>query len=603
MPRRTPQPDQGVSLLHTLADSDTPLGVSLLRVSTVGQVNTDFNPEGISLPAQRKANERRAEAMNVAIVEEFVEPGVSGRRMDKRPEIQKLITYLNAHRNIKYVFVYALSRLARNSVEDAILSDKLKKMGVTLVSATENIHGGTPTDNAMHGMLAVFNQFRSEIDGADIAYKMGEKVKNGGSVGLAKIGYRNVRVTVDGREVRTIEVDPERGHLITQMFQLYATGRYGYYDIQEIITERGLRTKPTRKHPAGKISIHSIGRILSDRYYCGYVTHDGIEYPGRHQPLVSEELFDRVQHVLRSEHGGGTRHRTHKHYLKGRLWCQRCHRRLLLAKASGNGGTYLYYFCSGRQTKACDLPYLPVDGPRGVEHAVSAHWATVTLDRDFCTQISALADTIMADEQGTTTELRRQLKARITQLDGKETDLVACIGDHDPDMPLDKIKTQLRETRRELAGVRSQLDNTTTELDAGRELLGLALDMLTQPRTAYDASTDTGKAILLRTVFTTLYLDAIPEDPITATVTSHELAEPFATLTATRAAWQHHDTARGLYPQDQVEAPHGLSQSATGSSKGTVVGLTHHNTNRSVVAAGPLVDLRPLRPCVRDGKA
>lgn len=82
------------------------------------------------------------------------------------------------------------------------------------------------------------------------------------------------------------------------------------------------------------------GKIVSDRYYCGYVTHRGIEHHGRHEPLISEELFDTVQRVLATTNHSGIRRRVHHHPLKGLLWCSRCKKCFVLANATGNGGTY-----------------------------------------------------------------------------------------------------------------------------------------------------------------------------------------------------------------------------------------------------------------------
>jgi hypothetical protein len=51
-----------------------------------------------------------------------------------------------------------------------------------------------------------------------------------------------------------------------------------------------------------------------------------------------------------SERGSGTRNRIHKTPLNGQLFCGRCGSRLLLARGKGNGGIYMYFFCSSRQT-------------------------------------------------------------------------------------------------------------------------------------------------------------------------------------------------------------------------------------------------------------
>jgi hypothetical protein len=68
--------------------------VIYLRVSTPSQVKTDYNPEGISLPAQRDACELKAAALETDIVREFVEPGRSATSIDKRPVFQEMLAWI-----------------------------------------------------------------------------------------------------------------------------------------------------------------------------------------------------------------------------------------------------------------------------------------------------------------------------------------------------------------------------------------------------------------------------------------------------------------------------------------------------------------------------
>jgi site-specific DNA recombinase len=184
--------------------------VLYLRVSTTSQVHTDYDPEGISIPAQRVACERKAEQMGVTVVGEYVEPGRSATTITKRPVFQEMLARLKADRDVDYVVVYNLSRLNRNRVDDAQVLMLMRSFKVTLISAQENIDE-TPAGQLMHGILAVFNEYRSNSDGAHIRYKMGQKAKNGGTLGRTKFGYLNVRDMIDGHEIRTVAVDPERG--------------------------------------------------------------------------------------------------------------------------------------------------------------------------------------------------------------------------------------------------------------------------------------------------------------------------------------------------------------------------------------------------------
>jgi site-specific DNA recombinase len=497
--------------------------VGYLRVSSVGQVETDYNPEGISLPAQREAVRERASELRTALVAEFTDPGKSAKSIEKREAFREMIAYLRANPNVRYVIVYALSRFARNRYDDAVMMMTLEKLGVTLVSTTERNLDESPAGRAMHGMIAVFNEYQVLVSGEDIRYKMGQKVKNGGSVGVAKIGYRNVRLQFEGREVRTIDVDPDRGHLVRMAFELYATGNYGFHDLRDALTDAGLRTKGTRRYGPRPVSLHSLGNLLRDRYYLGYVTHDGIEYPGRHEPLITPEVFDRVQRVLDAERGGGTRERVHDHYLKGTIWCGRCRRRLILRPSTGKSGRrYFYFICRGNQEGGCDLPSLPVDK---VERAVGDHYAVVSIPAEHREKLDAIAADAIADAHSATARLRTSLRAQLAELDRQEDRYLDLIGD--PDWPQDKIKARLQKAREDKQKTVYQLDNVLDDLTPGHDALRAALELLDRPRELYRAAPDDGRKKLNKALFNRLYLDAEDRTP---TTTRHDLIEPYASL-------------------------------------------------------------------------
>ena len=172
--------------------------VIYLRVSSTGQVRTDYNPEGISIPAQREACLRKARDLGVTVIDEYVEPGRSGTKMTKREAFQQMLARVRSQGDVDVIIIYQLSRMARNRYDDAIVMADLRKRGVTLVSATEAIDD-TPVGQLMHGILATFNEYQSRQSGADIAYKMGQKARNGGTLGRAKLGYLNHIDHSDGR--------------------------------------------------------------------------------------------------------------------------------------------------------------------------------------------------------------------------------------------------------------------------------------------------------------------------------------------------------------------------------------------------------------------
>jgi DNA invertase Pin-like site-specific DNA recombinase len=137
---------------------DGALAVSYLRVSTKEQAQRGGRDEGFSLPAQREANQRKAESLNAVIVEEFIEPGESGTTTD-RPALQRLLAYVTTH-PVAYCIVHKIDRLARNRLDDAMIHYELRQAGVMLVSATENIDE-TPSGMLVHGIMSSIAEFYS----------------------------------------------------------------------------------------------------------------------------------------------------------------------------------------------------------------------------------------------------------------------------------------------------------------------------------------------------------------------------------------------------------------------------------------------------------
>ncbi|WP_409048483.1 recombinase family protein [Microbacterium sp. HA-8] len=100
----------------------TAVAISYLRVSTTRQLNTaaDLDEDGNSIATQREWVIRKAKELGVPILREFVEPGQSAQTIDKRPEFKKLLRFVDANPDIRYVVIYMRSRVFRNHLDAAI---------------------------------------------------------------------------------------------------------------------------------------------------------------------------------------------------------------------------------------------------------------------------------------------------------------------------------------------------------------------------------------------------------------------------------------------------------------------------------------------------
>ena len=144
-----------------LAQTFTPKrAVSYLRVSTREQAERGGREEGFSIPAQRDANKKKAQAVGAMVVKEFVERGVSGTSTN-RPALQEMLRYLEAEQdNIDYVIVHKLDRLARNRADDVTLNQRFNELGIRLISTSENIDQ-TPGGILLHGIMSSIAEFYS----------------------------------------------------------------------------------------------------------------------------------------------------------------------------------------------------------------------------------------------------------------------------------------------------------------------------------------------------------------------------------------------------------------------------------------------------------
>lgn len=164
-----------MSIAPTASDEPrTGRAVIYLRVSSKSQVDTDYDPEGLSIPAQRQVCHQKAATLGLEIIDEYVEPGRSATSVQNRPEYQRMLRRISTQRDVDYVMVYMLSRLNRNRVDDALVMLQMDAVGIKLISATENIDD-SPAGQLTRGILASLNQYRSASEGQDIARKLAHK--------------------------------------------------------------------------------------------------------------------------------------------------------------------------------------------------------------------------------------------------------------------------------------------------------------------------------------------------------------------------------------------------------------------------------------------
>ena len=484
--------------------------VVYLRVSTARQMHTavDVDREGNSIATQREMCLNKAAQLGAAVVAEFVEPGNSAQSIERRPEFKKLIEYIEHNRDVDYVIVYMRSRAFRNSTDAAITKRALGIFGIRIVSCKEDFGTG-PVADAMETVADAFNELQVRQNGEDIRLKLQHKKRNGGTISRAKLGYLNIRADHEGRLFNSIGLDQKRAPLIRTAFEIYAGGACSLEHLEATMADLGLTTRPSARWPQEKAVVASKWhRMLSDPYYAGWVVIDGELIKGRHDAIVDQELFDRVQDVLSARSKNGNRDRVHNHYLKGLLFCERCNQqnrrsRLVYTEARGrNGAAYPYYVCRGRQNGLCDLPHLPVDQ---VEDAVTRHYETLALPDGFTEAVQSILCSAVADDQSLTQELHSTLLGQLAKLDSREQRLIDLAADGLLDRS--KILDRANKIKIERNRIETSLATTGSELAVGGRRLEEAINMAKDPVRLYRDSVDATRRQLNEAFYEALFID------------------------------------------------------------------------------------------------
>ena len=489
-----------------------------LRVSTSAQAKRNREPEGYSIPAQREACQRKAASLDAQVVGEYTDRGESAKTAD-RPQLRALMERVKHERDLDYVIVHKVDRLARNRYDDATISYTLKAAGIELVSVTENIDD-TPFGRFMHAIVAANAEFYSANLAAEARKGLIQKAKTGGTPTRAPIGYLNVRKMIEGREIRTVEIDPDRAPHVSWGITAYATGAYTLDTLTDALADHGLLTRPTPTRPAKPLSRSQLAAMLVNPYYIGIVRYAGVEYDGNHEPLIDNATFNRARAVIEAHGHAEERDRKHDHYLKGSLYCGRCGSRMSLAHAKGNGGTYPYFFCIGRMRRnGCLQPYTPT---HLIEQAVERLYAHVAPPAEHIDAIRAKLDTALAGMREQAEQESARQHRRLAKLSDERTKLLHAY--YQGAIPLDLLHQEQERIASQTAGAEAQLASAKRSATDVQSTLDKALDLLADCQHAYTNA----PAHLRRQWNQALFLRLHVHDQ---NIEHAEIAEPFATLT------------------------------------------------------------------------
>jgi len=267
------------------------------RKSSEEGLDQDFN----SLDAQFEASaayvlSQQHEGWKL-VSDRYDDGGISGGTLE-RPALQRLLTDIDAGR-FDMVVVYKIDRLTRSLADFAKLVERLEQAGCSFVSVTQAFNTSSSMGRLTLNVLLSFAQFEREVTAERIRDKIAASKKKGLWMGgTLPLGYDKD----PDPNARRLIINQREAETVRRLFVLYDDLGCLYLTKQQADRE-GLRSKRVT-FSTGRTSgnnLFSRGQLyylLRNPTYLGKIPHKQTVHEGLHDPIIEQDLWDRVQSKL-----------------------------------------------------------------------------------------------------------------------------------------------------------------------------------------------------------------------------------------------------------------------------------------------------------------
>ncbi len=281
------------------------------RVSSKEQEET-----GYSLPAQEKLLTEYAQRKSFVILKVFsVAESASGAK--QRKVFEEMMGYMQK-KGIQILLCEKVDRLTRNLKEAVVANDWLEaneERQLHFVKQNLVIHKNAKSDEKFRWDIEIVLA-KKYIANLSEEVKKGqvEKIAQGWLPTKPPIGYKTI-----GEKGHKIHVIDEKiAHLVRKMFELYSTGNYSVMSIEDEMYKLGLRSVN-----GNRILQSRIYNLLQDPFYYGKLKWKGEVYPAKHEPLITKDLFEKAQSILKRR-GKTVLSTKHNYLFMSKIFCEGC---------------------------------------------------------------------------------------------------------------------------------------------------------------------------------------------------------------------------------------------------------------------------------------
>ncbi len=281
------------------------------------------------------------------------------------------------------IICWKVDRLSRNPTDSGHIQQLLQDEKIQHILAMDKSY--YPEDNSI-----VFSVEASQANeyvrklAVDTRRGMQSKAEKGHKPGVPPVGYLNDRFE------KVVIADPDRFNLVRILWDKMLTGTYSIAQLVTIADNELNLTTPRRGKTGGKpIAYSSLCAMFKNRFYVGVLPFKGQEYPGKHDAMVTEEEFEKVQQIIDPSHTTRPKDKSYNFQLRNLFLCGECgfaitvEQKQKLIKSTGETKTYIYYHCTGKNKNIkCTQPKTHVTEDE-LLNQIKDKLSRFTIDPDF----------------------------------------------------------------------------------------------------------------------------------------------------------------------------------------------------------------------------
>lgn len=337
--------------------------------------------------------------------ETYTDSGISGKNIEGRPAMKRLLQDVKDNK-IEMVLSWKLNRISRSMRDVFNIIHEFKEHGVGYKSISENIDTSNASGEVLVTMFGLIGSIERSTLISNVKMSMNAKARSGEAITGRLLGFKLKLNPLTQKN--DLVIDENEANIVREIFDLYLNHNKGLKAITTVLNQKGYRT--INQKP---FSVYGVKYILNNPVYKGYVRfnnhqnwavqrrsgksdkNDVILVKGKHEAIISEEVFDQVHEKLASKSFKPGRPIGGDFYLRGLIKCPECGNNMVCrrtyykTKKSEERTIKRYYICSLFNRSGSSACHSNAINAEVIERVINVHLNRILSQPDVIKQIAS----------------------------------------------------------------------------------------------------------------------------------------------------------------------------------------------------------------------